>query len=539
MSYGGRGRNWHPNFVEYVSEIVSHPNYEGMPAVYKADGDVDWTIPSNRKTGSQNWNGNELRRDWWRQKAVNFGIPLVGFWLRDAARINHPMGEKPCQTCGRVMQLAYVYPNKNLRNKLERRFPELLINWEDFPTIFDLLDSATEEFGDVRAVREISKILGIQLKDESSVIELAGRIQSDLVDLDAGPLSPGAMSNSPDRLDGFHTYNLCCRSNQDTGRSSQNLSKYIVDRRAYEHWSEGDWALADQVMRKMPIGYCRGPALCAAKKYKVQLTADHIGPISLGFRHSPIFNALCQTCNSAKNNRMSFEDIQQLIELEGLGNIVVSQQATKLWAHCSVLVSTDKDALLLSRIMRINQEMYLRVLSTVANSKNPILLLPRLQLELAANRIVNIDFDQDSLELVSYDIEARQLNFAEKRVERVIRIAFDSIFNRNSENRNVHLVEDYELDSFDSGLLQVTNQTQLPDSLLGINQWIIDLRRDSNANSMGLGDLDFSTISALVQKSSQQVDEQILNIMEIVQGKLIERFLAGDHRDIRPPSNTH
>ena len=34
-----------------------------------------------------------------------------------------------------------------------------------------------------------------------------------------GRLSPGAMSNPPDRLDGFHTYNLCCRSKQDTGRS--------------------------------------------------------------------------------------------------------------------------------------------------------------------------------------------------------------------------------------------------------------------------------------------------------------------------------
>src|SRR3989344_1701512 len=48
-------------------------------------------------------------------------------------------------------------------------------------------------------------------------------------------LSAGAMSNAPDRLDGYHTYNLCCRSKQDTGRHKSNLARYGEDRRAYEN----------------------------------------------------------------------------------------------------------------------------------------------------------------------------------------------------------------------------------------------------------------------------------------------------------------
>ena len=47
-------------------------------------------------------------------------------------------------------------------------------------------------------------------------------------------LSPGVMSNAPDRLDGFHSYNKCCRAKEDKGRSKENLNKYGEDRRAYE-----------------------------------------------------------------------------------------------------------------------------------------------------------------------------------------------------------------------------------------------------------------------------------------------------------------
>jgi hypothetical protein len=91
------------------------------------------------------------------------------------------------------------------------------------------------------------------------------------------------MSNAPDRLDGFHSYNLCCRGKQDTGRAADNLKTYGVDRRAFEHWCEGDWSAANALMNSVTEGTC---ARCGAFG---QLTADHVGPISLGFLHSPRF----------------------------------------------------------------------------------------------------------------------------------------------------------------------------------------------------------------------------------------------------------
>ena len=67
-------------------------------------------------------------------------------------------------------------------------------------------------------------------------------IQVNFVDKCAkGKLSPGVMCNPPDRLDGFHTYNACCRSVEDTGRHKENLARYTQYRRAYENWAEGDY----------------------------------------------------------------------------------------------------------------------------------------------------------------------------------------------------------------------------------------------------------------------------------------------------------
>lgn len=532
MSYGGRGRDWHPSFVEYAEAIVGHPNYAGMPAVRKADGDIDWTVPSNRKEGSQNWNGNALRRDWWRAKALEFGIPLAGFWLRDAARANHPFGAKPCQTCGRVLQIPYVYPNATFRKKFARAFPDVFVDWLELPTIFELATKTADDVGDRRAVAGFVSLLRLSNPAIADLEDLVKAIQTDLVDNDASPLSPGSMSNSPDRLDGFHTYNLCCRGNQDAGRSSSNMSKYIVDRRAYEHWSQGDWAVADQMMQQMPVGYCRGLAPCAAKNHLVQLTADHVGPISLGFRHSSHFNGLCQSCNSAKNNRMSFEDVRRLRDLEVQGEVVVSDHALLLWRECSEAVATDGDALLLSRVMRINQEMYLRLLATVAASQAPVLLIPRLQLHLASTRVAKMRIDPRTLELVGYQREERQPGYAKKRIERVLRIAFESIRGRDAEIRNVHLVQLDEFDMASQEIFENANATPTPESLAELNEWIrrINLADESAVPATETALRDILESAASAGALAAELDERISDAMRLVQRDLTARFGLGDHR---------
>ena len=266
-------RVWHPNFKKYMEFIVKHPNYTGMPFPYKKDRTIRWVVTRNSEVG-------QARLKWWDKKRKEVGIPKGDAWISKTARAIHPTGEKPCQICGKVMSLDYIYPNK--RN---------------------------------------SK-------------------------------SPGAMSNAPDRFDGYHTYNLCCRSKQDTGRHKSNLARYGEDRRAYENWSEGDWKAASWLMKEFQ---------------KHGVSPDHLGPISLGFCHRPKFRPLTKAANSARNNRMTHEDVKMLIE-EEIAEPIVSAHSKYIWDLLKDKVKNDSDALKLGKIMRENMHYILSIFSYIAES---------------------------------------------------------------------------------------------------------------------------------------------------------------------------
>ncbi len=253
-------RVWHPDFLKYMDFIVKHKNYTGMPLPYKEDGSIRWVVSGKSEIGKK-------RLIWWDKKRAEIGIKKEGPWISKVARAIHPTGEKPCQICGKIMKLDYIYPNKR------------------------------------------------------------------------GGLSPGAMSNAPDRFDGYHTYNLCHRSIEDTGRHASNLNRYGEDRRVYENWSDGDWKAASWLMQEF-------------KKYK--LSPDHVGPLSLGFSHRPKFNPMTRAQNSAKNNRMSYADVKSLIADENNGEVVISSHSKYIWDQLKLKVRNDKDALQLSKLMRLN-----------------------------------------------------------------------------------------------------------------------------------------------------------------------------------------
>lgn len=265
-------RDWHPNFKKYMKFIVEHPNYIGMPFLYKKDGEIRWVVTRNSEAG-------QARLKWWDSKRKELGLPKGDAWISKTARAIHPTGEKPCQICGKIMSLDYVYPNKR------------------------------------------------------------------------GSMSPGAMSNAPDRLDGYHTYNLCCRSKQDTGRHKSNLARYGEDRRAYENWSEGDWKAASWLMKEF-------------QKHKI--SPDHLGPISLGFSHRPKFRPLTRAANSARNNRMTYEDIKLLLE-EEMVEPIISSHSKYIWDLLKNKVRNDADALKLGKLMRENMHHVLSIFSYLAN----------------------------------------------------------------------------------------------------------------------------------------------------------------------------
>jgi RNase P protein component len=127
------------------------------------------------------------------------------------------------------------------------------------------------------------------------------------------------------------------------------LQRYGQDRRVYENWADGDWKKADRLMSEF-------------RKYGI--SADHIGPISLGFCHRPKFHPLTKAENSAKNNRMSLSDVLVLLEDEKTEQ-VVSWHSKFIWDKLKSRVATDKDAIKLSDFMRKNLHYVLIVFSMI------------------------------------------------------------------------------------------------------------------------------------------------------------------------------
>jgi Alw26I/Eco31I/Esp3I family type II restriction endonuclease len=423
--------------------IVEHPAYAGMPSTTDPDGKIDWTIPSYRPRGSKNWDGNTQRKAWWRQKAEELGIPRDGQWISKAAKAIHPFDEKPCQTCGRVMKLAYVYPTARALRRINVFLPEdAQLEVADLFDIYEVIDHLVEEVGLPAATAALKGVFpAMRGTESSSVEEIKREVAERVVSAEPrGILSPGAMSNAPDRLDGFHTYNLCCRGKQDTGRASENLRTYGVDRRAFEHWCEGDWSAANFLMTQVGEGAC---ARCGVIG---QLTADHVGPISLGFAHSPYFDAVCLACNSSKNNRMSLRDVERLSELEQNGEVVVSWQARPLWDRCKQKVKSDEQALLLSKLMRVNQHHCLLLLAQALDHGLPDVLLQLLMPEHSGYRTRFNGLDPSTLRYTGITRRRRQDTYARSQGARMVRIAFGALKEYASKiKRKVHFVDEHVL----------------------------------------------------------------------------------------------
>jgi len=236
-------------------------------------------------------------------------------------------------------------------------------------------------------------------------------------------MSPGAMSNAPDRLDGYHTYNLCCRGKQDTGRHKSNLARYGEDRRAYENWSEGDWKAASWLMKEFQ---------------KHGVSPDHLGPISLGFSHRPKFRPLTRAANSARNNRMTLADIKLLLQ-EEMAEPVISSHSKHLWDLLKNEVTDNEGALKLGKLMRENMHHVLSIFSYLAeNGHKDFLIKNFLHPEYADYSIKFEDFDPETgIFKKMVKINGTKKQYA-NNAKRYIRISLDSLKQYSlKKNRNL------------------------------------------------------------------------------------------------------
>jgi Alw26I/Eco31I/Esp3I family type II restriction endonuclease len=435
-------------FSIYQEFIVNHKNFKSLPNKKNLNGEITWVKVKDQE-----------RTAWWDALKIEMKCPDRAA----VARKIHPPelnGYKPCQICGRKMSIHPVYPNVRATKKILEAFPQLgVIHFvQDIYEITDLVNDAYGEKGLIELAR-IFELPETTLNQE----DIANKI------VEAGKLlSPGVMSNAPDRLDGFHTYNACCRSVHDTGRHASNLARYSVDRRAFENWAEGNWRGADRLMGMYKSSNKEIP--CPSCGKMARMSADHIGPISLGFTHRMQFRPLCIECNSKKNNRMTLEDVKQLINVEASGEDVISWHSKFAWNKIKHKIKTDSDALRASKVLRRNMHYILAIFSMISEAGGKKFLSRFLHPEYARLDYEFTEFDIETGNFKAEEFAVDSLN-TRKLASRYLRISFESLSDYNEkENRNHSSWNDKFVDQQLQVIMDAINEKDFSKADLKLNE---------------------------------------------------------------------
>jgi len=423
MSNDDLDRTWHENFVNYTEMIAAHPNYKGLYFDRGNDGRIKWVVTGKSDKG-------QLRRQWWDEQCKKAGIQIEAGCYAKIAVLLHPTKKHICQICGKALSIEYVYPNKLALNSINEK-----LNTNIKPYSLSIYEIVKEYGTTPLAIENIKLAFKIE-HCTASKVELGNYIFNHC----QTRLSPGVMSNSPDRFDGFHSDGNCCRGISDKGRHKDNLQRYSQDRRVYENWADGNWKMADRLM---------------AEFASHGLSADHIGPISLGFCHRAKFQPMTKGENSAKNNRMSFADVQTLLADEANGEQVISWHSKYLWDKLKNRITNDAEAVKLSSIMRNNLHQILLVFSIISeNGYNEFLM----ELLNPKYSFYDYKFKGFNLKTGEYkEVKTKELTGKNQQnnIDRYFRIAFESLENyKEKDNRKQYAWDNAEIDESISVILQ-------------------------------------------------------------------------------------
>ena len=430
-------RNWHPDFVKYTKTIANHETYKDMPELYKDDGCVRWITSASSTLGKK-------RYEWWDKNRKKLKIPPTKGSLQKTARKIHPTGKKPCQICGRVLSLDYVYLNKNILKKIHD-IPNLETRFAETDQIQDVVKSIQDELGS-EGLRYLKRFISIPLRIKENHTEISNYILKEKTTL----LGPGVMSDAPDRLDGYHTYNRCCRHTQDKGRSKLNLSRYGEDRRVFQFWSDGDWKAADRLMKLFS---------------KNGVSPDHVGPISLGFCHRPSFDPTTLKENINKRNRLGIKDIKKLLDDEKEEQ-VISWHSKKVWDKLKNKIKTESEANELGKVMRKNLNQVLYILHEIKDSGYEEFLIKKFLHPQFAQ--FDIDFEGFDPETGKYEKMIKKKgnkkqydNNSKRYIEKSLKF-LDSY--KNKENRRIKVWEDDKINNEKKYLLKLLEERKFTES---------------------------------------------------------------------------
>jgi Alw26I/Eco31I/Esp3I family type II restriction endonuclease len=407
---------WHPLFKDYMDMIIKHPNYEGLRIDFKADGSPIWLAPKQTYIGKE-------RIEWAKKKAKMFGIKdEPGVFAKVMLEV-HPTKRKVCQTCGKTMSLYYLYPNVSLVNSIKKQFD---FDTDSITSLIDIVEDLSIDYSDSEIKKFLETKFGVETEEQESLVSIVWKCENKSRLGNSKMLGPGAMSNFPDRFDGFHSYNRCCRSIEDKGRSSENLRSYTKDRRAYEYWSDGNIHAANQYM---------------GSSFFLGASADHIGPISLGFVHDSLFlRRMPSGDNSSKRDRLLYDDIEEIIAIEEKHHITaISWYSSIIWKHIKDNYKSKKEKIEEYRLLlktQMNNFMYILwfLLERSPNDAESFLITAFLSSKFEYFKY-NYEFGEDGL--ATKMVERNVTDATRKEVGRFVRIAVRSVFEYNEkENRN-------------------------------------------------------------------------------------------------------
>lgn len=425
----GRGKfNADQKYVKYMSMIVDHASYAGMPNARSEGGRINWQVSSGKSTSF--YKDYLARRDWWVRKADSLALPGKGqendrFTI--AARLIHPTGYRVCRLCGDSFNVGYFYLNSISAKRFGKQFPGLAFNKGDaIDQVLGILGQANSKAVEAYFFEEFpERTAHFQTYGVSKeAFERSNYLRS-------SKLSPGFMGNPPDRLDGFHDYHAACRKANDPGRSDENMRSYNHDRRSFEWWAEGNWALADALYNLAGTGVC---TIEGCGKVLRKVSPDHIGPLACGFKQLPLFAPTCTNHNSAKNRRFSLTDINRLIAYEEqTGESAASWQVRAHWDKYKNLIRDDEDAKALSNSLRSLQDMYLRVLHALHSAGKTRFIATLLKPEYALQEFSFSGLDAGALTFESVAVSQNSSNLRRGFCARTVRIAVDSLSEYSSK----------------------------------------------------------------------------------------------------------
>jgi hypothetical protein len=172
-------------------------------------------------------------------------------------------------------------------------------------------------------------------------------------------------------------------------------------------------------------------------------SADHIGPLSLGFTHRPEFQLLCKSCNSGKNNRMSLREVAHLRKVEASGETIISWHSKALWDLRKADVVSNETALRLSKLLRDNRHTLMSILQRIANAGYFTFLATFLELIYAERNVefINLHIEEHITKFDRIIGSSRGTRYVDEQKSRRCRVAFEALRDYfRKENRNAYIV---------------------------------------------------------------------------------------------------